>query len=239
MTLRCIIIDDEYLAIRVLEGFSARVPDVAVLGTFKDPREAIPFLRTNKVDLIFLDIQMPHISGAELAAQLTSGVIQAGGDIPLIVFTTARHEFAVQAFELEALDYLVKPIAFQRFEKTIRKAREYWVTAEPSGRETPDVLIIRSDHRTIRLPYTDITLIEGLNEYVKVHTRDKKIITLASLKELGSRLPEKRFVRIHRSYIVSLEHIRSWNASEVEMTSGQRLPVGRVYKDNFLQQVGH
>ena len=240
--MRCIIIDDEYLAIRVLEGFSVRMPDVMVLRSFKDPREAIPFLQANEVDLIFLDIQMPHISGAELAGQLTSGGILPSpvGDgaphMPLIAFTTARHEFAVQAFELEALDYLVKPIAFQRFEKTIRKAREYWQYPRPSPRDAGDVLTVKSDHRTIRLPYSEITLIEGLNEYVKVHTRDKKIITLAALKELGSRLPEKRFVRIHRSFIVSLEHIRSWNASEVEMRDGQRLPVGRVYKENFLQQ---
>jgi DNA-binding LytR/AlgR family response regulator len=146
----------------------------------------------------------------------------------------------VQAFELDALDYLVKPIAFARFEKTIRKAREYWLSLS-SGPSTPDAgefLFIKSDHRTIRLPYSDIILIEGLNEYVKVHTRDRKIITLAALKELEATLPGKRFIRIHRSYIVSLEQIRSWSTSEVEMTGGLRLPIGRVYKENFLRQAG-
>jgi len=238
--LKCVIIDDEYLAIRVLEGFSRKIPDVTVLGSFKDAREAIPFLRANAVDLIFLDIQMPHISGDELAAQLSSGkIVEDPLHRPQIVFTTARHEFAVQAFEWEALDYLVKPIAFQRFEKSVRKAREYLQASGPGGRESrdvPEALVIKSDHRTIYLQYGDIVFIEGLNEYVKVHTRDKKIITLAALKELESRLPEKKFVRIHRSYIVSLEHIRSWNASEVEMVDGRRLPVGRVYKESFLRQ---
>jgi DNA-binding LytR/AlgR family response regulator len=243
MTIRCIIIDDEYLAVRVLEGFCARVPDVAVLGSFKDPREAVSFMQSSEVDLIFLDIQMPHISGAELAGRISSGDLSLPGAdgssrIPLIAFTTARHEFAVQAFELDALDYLVKPIAFGRFEKTIRKAREYWLSSGPLTPDAGEVLFIKSDHRTIRLPYSDIILIEGLNEYVKVHTRDRKIITLAALKELEATLPEKRFVRIHRSYIVSLEQMRSWSTSEVEMTGGLRLPVGRVYKENFLRQAG-
>lgn len=241
--LKCVIIDDEYLAIRVLEGFSHKVPDLTVLRSFKDPREAIPFLRANEVDLIFLDIQMPHISGAELAAQLSSGEILPAGDgprrAPQIVFTTARHEFAIQAFEWEALDYLVKPIAFQRFEKSICKARDYLRMSRPADgglRNIREALVIKSDHRTIYLPYEDIVFIEGLNEYVKVHTRNKKIITLAALKELESRLPGDKFARIHRSYIVSLGHMRSWNASEVEMAAGQRLPVGRVYKESFLRQ---
>jgi len=295
MTLRCIIVDDEYLAIRVIEGFSARIPGLVVLQSFKDPREAVRFLQDHEVDLIFLDIQMPHISGIELAGKLSA--------LPLVVFTTARHEFAVRAFELEALDYLVKPIAFDRFEKTIRKAREQLssmtmgpeeahppkddrvtgrsplpdkphVTEEPRTTDrshateeslaakasgapettapratdgkgvvpdepaTPGFLLIRSDHRTIRLPHADIFLIEGLNEYVKVHTSDMKIVTLAALRDLEARLPRNRFVRIHRSYIISLPHMRSWNASVVEMAGGLRLPVGRVYKENFLRQAG-
>jgi DNA-binding LytR/AlgR family response regulator len=170
----------------------------------------------------------------------------------LIVFTTARHEFAVQAFELDALDYLVKPISFERFEKTIRKAAEYLgsparsLPAHASGpndassQNAPspqDALFIKSDHRTVKLLYTEIVLIEGLNEYVRVHTPGKKIITLAALKDLEAMLPRDQFIRIHRSYIISLAHIRSWSASEVEMGGGLRLPVGRVYKENFLRRV--
>src|SRR5438445_4120605 len=151
--LKCVIIDDEYLAIRVLEGFSRKIPDMAVLRSFKDPREAIPFLESNEIDLIFLDIQMPHISGAELAVQLGSGKIVPAGDgparAPQIVLTTARHEFAVQAFEWEALDYLVKPIAFQRFERAVQKAREYLPASDPPGwerRNIREALVIKSDH---------------------------------------------------------------------------------------------
>ena len=250
MTIKCIIVDDEYLAIRVIEGFCARIPDCKVLQTFKEPREALRFLQENEVDLVFLDIQMPHISGIELAANLSVPGTPAGG--PLVVFTTARHEFAVRAFELEALDYLVKPIAFERFEKTIRKAREQVEELRPLDKDPipdgeapgteeqaiPGFLLVKSDHRTIQLPYRDVFLIEGLNEYVKVHTSDTKIVTLAALKDLEARLPKDRFVRIHRSYIISLPHMRSWNASMVEMTGGLRLPVGRVYKDNFLRQAG-
>ena len=236
MNLRCVIIDDEYLAIRVLEGFCARIPGIEQVASFKDPRQAQSFLRDNRVDLVFLDIQMPHLSGVEMAAEM------AKSGQPMVVFTTARHEFAIQAFELEALDYLIKPIAFERFEKTIRRAAEKMATTSPDSPESPELfeneLLIRSDHRTIRLPYPEIIFIEGLNEYVKVHTAGKKIITLAALKDLEASLPQERFVRIHRSYIVSIQHIRSWNASVVEMAGGARLPVGRVYKEPFLRLLG-
>lgn len=285
INLRCIIVDDEYLAIRILEEYSARIPALTILQSFKDPLQALGFLRSHEVDLLFLDIQMPHISGVDLVGQLTlSGgtttdtvpfrssdedsvtspaAMPAAGSsgVPLIVFTTARHEFAVQAFELDALDYLVKPISFERFEKTIRKAAEYLCSPgrslkpvqpslptppalpegvlplDPSGPNAPDCLLIKSDHRTIKLLYTEISLIEGLNEYVRVHIPGKKIITLAALKDLEATLPGGRFIRIHRSYIVSRTHIRSWSASEVEMEGGLRLPVGRVYKENFLRWV--
>ena len=235
MNLRCVIIDDEYLAIRILEDYCARFPFIRVLQSFKDPLAAIAFLEENAVDLVFLDIQMPQLSGMELAARLaTMGTRQPGGTPdptadrairrPRFVFTTARHDFAVKAFELDALDYLVKPVSFQRFEMTIRKAEE----------AVQDFLLLKNGHRTIRLAYEDIVFIEGLNEYIKVHTSGRKIVTLATLKDLEARLPRNRFLRIHKSYIVSLAFVRSWTASEVEMTEGLRLPVGRVYKDNFL-----
>jgi DNA-binding LytR/AlgR family response regulator len=253
MNLRCIIVDDEYLAIRILEDYCARFPFITVLQSFKDPLEAIRFLEENTVDLVFLDIQMPQLSGIELAARLartstsqpgsttqpgsiqppgitTPGITTPGRTAentmkrPRFVFTTARHDFAVRAFELDALDYLVKPVSFERFEMTIRKAEE----------AVRDFLLLKNGHRTIRLAYEDIVFIEGLNEYVKVHTPDRKIVTLAALKDLETRLPRNRFLRIHKSYIVSLAFVRSWTASEVEMTEGLKLPVGRVYKDNFL-----
>jgi DNA-binding LytR/AlgR family response regulator len=231
MKLRCVIVDDEYLAIRILEEYSARCPSLTVLQSFKDPLAATRFLEENETDLLFLDIQMPQLSGIEMAGRLTAPVS------PLVIFTTARHEFAVQAFELNALDYLVKPISFERFEKAIRKAEEYLGADSESWRSDPASLLIRSDHKTTRVPYADISLIEGLNEYVRIHTPYKRIITLAALKDLENELPGDQFIRIHKSYIVARMHIRSWNASELELSSGQRLPIGRVYKENFLRQV--
>lgn len=216
MNIRSIIVDDEYLAIRILEDYCGRFPFVTVLQTFRDPLAALSFLEQNAVDLVFLDIQMPLLSGMELASRLTRR--------PRFVFTTARQDFAVKAFELDALDYLVKPIAFDRFEMTIRKVEA----------AVQDFLLLKSGHRMIRLAYEEIVFIEGLNEYVKVHTEDRKIVTLTTLKDLETRLPRNKFVRIHKSYIVSLAFVRSWTAGEVELPSGLRLPVGRVYKDNFL-----
>ncbi|MBS1659968.1 MAG: response regulator transcription factor [Bacteroidetes bacterium] len=221
MNLRVIIIDDEYLAIRLLEEYCSRFPFINVLQSFKDPVPALRFLEENPVDLVFLDIQMPRITGMELASRLSP---DGAGKRPRFIFTTARHDFAVKAFELDALDYLVKPVSFERFEMAIRKVEENIL----------DFLLLKNGHRTIRLAYEEIIFIEGLNEYVKVHTPEKKIVTLAALKDLEARLPRNQFVRIHKSYIVSLAFVRSWTASEVEMAEGQRLPLGRVYKDNFL-----
>ncbi|HLZ86613.1 MAG TPA: LytTR family DNA-binding domain-containing protein [Puia sp.] len=231
MKLNCIIVDDEYLAIRILEDYCLRVPSVTVLRSFKDPLLAMEFLRKNVVDLLFLDIQMPRLSGVDMAAAFAD----IDGKRPRVVFTTAAGDFAVKAFDLEALDYLVKPISFQRFEKAIRKAEE--TLSSPDLTTPQDFLLLKSDHRTLRVALDEIILIEGLNEYVKVHTPDKRIVTLAALKDLEARLPGSRFVRIHKSYIVSLSHIRWWNTSEVEITGGMRLPIGRVYKEQFLNRL--
>lgn len=237
MEISCVIVDDEYLAIRILEDYCRRIPFIKVAGTFKEPFSAMQFLRESTVDLLFLDIQMPRLSGMDIAAHFEG----PGGSRPLVIFTTAAQEFAVKAFELSALDYLVKPISFQRFEKAVRKAEGALATVKaplhaPVGNQ-PEYLLLRSDHRTLKVPLEEIVLIEGLNEYIKVHTPDRKLVSLAALKDLETRLPRSRFVRIHKSYIISLAHIQWWSASEVEIAGGLRLPVGRVYKEQFLSRL--
>ncbi len=229
MSLSCVIVDDEYLAIKILEEYISRMDSIHLMHSFKNPLEAQDYLQKNKTDILFLDIQMPHITGVDLLKKLSSP--------PLVIFTTARHEFAVQAFELNAMDYLVKPISFQRFEKAIIKADQYLqlMKDNKSSSALPGFLLIKSDYQIIKLMHDEIILIEGLSEYVKVHTTEKKIITLAALKDLETQLPSEKFIRIHKSYIVSLHHIKSYNASKVVISNGLQLPVGRVYKENLMK----
>jgi DNA-binding LytR/AlgR family response regulator len=229
MSLSCAIVDDEYLAIKILEEYISRMSFIHLVRSFKDPLEAVEYLQKNKIDILFLDIQMPYINGVELLKKLSSP--------PLVIFTTARHEFAVQAFELNAMDYLVKPISFQRFDKAITKADQYLqlMKGDKSSSALPGFLLVKSDYQIVKLLHDEIILIEGLSEYVKVHTHEKKIITLAALKDLETQLPSEKFIRIHKSYIVSLHHVKSYNAAKIMLSNGLQLPVGRVYKENLMK----
>lgn len=232
MKLSCIIIDDEYLAIKLLEEYTNRHERITLQQTFKDPRLALQHLREKGADLLLLDIQMPFLNGFELLSQLT--------DPPLVVFTTARHDFAVQAFELDVVDYLVKPIAWERFDKAINRAAEFQEYRRiMAGKEqnNKNYLMVRSGYRIVRIDHASILFIEGLNEYVKVYTSDKVHVTLAALKDLSETLPANDFVRIHKSYIVSIPHIVSWTTQSVTLKSNKQLPIGRVYKEGFLSRL--
>lgn len=224
-----IIVDDEYLAIKVLEEYAGRIEAIGILKTFKDPRQALAYLQQNSVDLMFLDIQMPFLSGFEVLRELSSP--------PMVVFTTARHEFAVQAFELEVLDYLVKPISFSRFEKAVARAVEYLAYKKhqhSKSSEGKDYIMIRSDYRIHKIMVQNIQYIEGLGEYVKIYTPEKMFVTLAALKNLVAELPTDRFLRIHKSFIVSKAHVLSYTHQSVRLVNAKELPLGRAYKDQFI-----
>jgi DNA-binding LytR/AlgR family response regulator len=226
--IRCIIIDDEYLAIKLLEELARQHSDLEVVQTFTNSREGLHGVHHTKPDLIFLDIQMPYLDGLELVQQLDYK--------PMIIFTTARHDFAVKAFELDILDYLVKPIAADRFEKAVQKAREYQqYRLQKTQMPAPEYLMVKADYRITKINFAGIIYIEGLNEYVKIHTLEKKYIVLASLKDLQQQLPGHLFVRIHKSYIIARACIDSYSAAEVVLKQGIQLPVGRKYKDDFLK----
>ena len=229
MSLSCVIVDDEYLAVQVLEEYAKRVTNLSVKATFIKSREAVVFLQSNKIDLLFLDIQMPQLDGFELLKQLPTP--------PIVVFTTARHDYAVKAFELEVLDYLVKPVPLERFEKAVRRAEEYTRFKNPvTGNENPaDYLMIKADYRVYKIQLDQIEYIEGLSEYIKIHTVGKTYITLLALKDLIDQLPSDQFIRIHKSFIIQIKQIESFNASEVTLSNSKVLPVGRAYKDDFVK----
>lgn len=229
MSLTCLIVDDEYLAIRLLQTYASRIPDLEMKESFKNPKEALEWLRHHPVDLLLLDIQMPYLDGFALLKQLRQP--------PMVIFTTARHDYAVRAFELDVLDYLVKPISFERFEKAIGRAREqagYRQLQAQQQSSRDRYLMIRADYKIIRLSLDSIEYIEGLNEYVKIYTQEKVHITLASLKDLSLQLPAEEFARIHKRYITRLSQIVSYGGNGVRLRNGQELPVGRVYKEGFL-----
>jgi len=228
MILNCVLVDDEYLALEVLKVYCAQIGNVLVQQTFKKPEEALNWLKKNKTDILFLDIEMPRLTGFELLSGLDHP--------PVVILTTAYQHFAVKAFDLEILDYLVKPIEFERFEKAVKRAEEYLLSRtnqQPPASES--YLIVKSDYKLNKITFEAINYIEGLGEYVKIYTDDKLHITLAAMKDIEQHLPEKDFIRIHKSYIVPVKKILSYNKTEVKLPGNLKLPVGRVYKNAFIE----
>jgi two-component system response regulator LytT len=226
--MRIVIVDDEYLAIKVIEQYAAQIQTLSVAKTYVDPQEALAYLTNQKVDLLFLDIQMPELTGFEILKKLT--------DPPLVIVTTARHEFAVDAFELEVVDYLTKPISFERFEKAVTRASEY--RQYRRSKENPkNFIMIRADYRVVKIFHHEIIYFEGLGEYIKVHTHDATYITYGAMKDLLLQLPENNFIRIHKSFVIALDKIQSFNTRVVQLINGKALPVGRVYRENFGEKM--
>jgi len=230
MILSCVIVDDEYLAIKVLEDYISRTESLQLVRAFKLPKEALDFLKSNQVDLLFLDIQMPDMDGFSLLEKLDSP--------PLIIFTTARPDYAVKAYELNVLDYLVKPISPSRFQLAAQKAVEfssYKILAERHIKPDIDYLMIHADYQVNKIRHQDILFIEGLGEYVRIHCISKVYITLLSLKSLQELLPGNLFLRVHKSFIVQKKCIVSYNHQQIQLNNGKKIPIGRIYKQTLLE----
>jgi len=227
--MKCLVVDDEPLALDILESYIKKVPDLELVGKCSNALEASEFLKNHKVDLMFLDIQMPEITGLEFMRSLSNP--------PLVVFITAYSEFAVEGFELNALDYLLKPVAFDRFNKTIERVREYISLKKSNDVEAPDLendhIFIKSNQKLVKLSYDQIFYVEAFADYVKLFTAEKRYITLQTMKNMEQKLPKEKFIRVHRSFIVGLKYITSFNSSEVEI-GAVKIPVGKNYKDEFL-----
>lgn len=227
-----IIVDDEPLAQEVLETFVEQIPDLNLVASCNNAIEANEVLRTNDIDLMFLDIQMPQITGVEFLKSLEKP--------PMVIFTTAYSEYAVEGFELNAIDYLVKPISMDRFMKSVNKAREQedrsGVT-KSGGSDEKEFIFVKADKKLVKLNYNDIIFIEGLKDYVIIHHGNTRTITLQTMKSLEAKLPAGIFKRIHRSYIVNLGMINAVLGNMVEVTqkgATKHLPVGKNYRDDLL-----
>ncbi len=229
--LRCIAIDDEPLALEVIKRFSAKIPDLQLVRSFGNPLEAIRFLQEESVDLVFLDIQMPDLSGMQLLDSLS--------DPPMIIFTTAFSQYAADSYEVDAVDYLLKPIPFDRFVKAINKALREKQSREdiPVQREEePQYLFIKSDTRYFKVDYHDILFIEGMRDYVAVHTPRQRILTLMSMTKILERLPSDMFMRVHKSYIIGIRHIELVQNHRITIV-GKEIPISNSYREAFQEFV--
>jgi two-component system, LytTR family, response regulator len=230
MPLKCIAIDDEPLALELIESFCSQTPSLQLVNTFEDAISAAEYLRNTFVDLLFLDINMPDISGIDLARSLAVK--------PMIIFTTAYRDFAYQGFELDAVDYLVKPFAFERFSKAVRKALDYhlYKTTSTEQVKPAEAIYVYSEYRMIRIDLNDIQYIETLDDYIRIHLATAKpVMTLMTLKKILEKLPPERFQQIHRSYVISMDKVSSIHNRKVKLLSAIELPVSLTYA-GFIQE---
>src|SRR5436190_5769870 len=222
--IKCIIVEDEPLAVKVLSDYIAQVPFLELHGSFKDAILATDYLRSNIVDLIFLDIHLPKLKGIAFLRTLTNP--------PAIVITTAYHQYAVEGFNLNVTDYLLKPFEFERFLVAVTKVKTAQ-TEKPRTVDEPearDYLFLNVQKKKVKILFSEILYIESQREYIKIVTTKKEYISKMSTHEIESLLPSNLFKRIHRSFIVSISKIESYTAEAVEM-SGVSIPIGRGYKD--------
>lgn len=218
----CFLLDDEPLAIRVLEKYVLQTPALKLCGTATNALDALTQLQRQRIDLLFLDINMPELSGIGLARTLVQP--------PLLVFTTAYPEFAVEGFELEALDYLVKPFSFERFLKAVNKA-----TARLDTKDTTH-LVVKADRRLYPIRLDSIQLMEAYGDYVKIYTDDQMIMPKETLNSIEERLPGEKFLRVHRSYLVALDRIEFIEGNLLQINK-YKVPVGQSFREILLEKL--
>lgn len=233
MKVQCIIVDDEPLALEILESYIDRMDCLELVGQFRNAIKAFDYIQAgNQVDLIFLDIQMPKLTGIEF--------LRALNNPPKVIFTTAYRDYALEGFELEVLDYMLKPISFERFMKGVAKHRTSCIDNSISNMamESEDKFIFfKSDKKNIKVGLHDILYIESIKDYVKIITATKEVVTHQKISELETKLPESEFMRVHRSFIVNIPKIESYSMTEIEIEDNS-IPVGRIYKAEVMERLG-
>lgn len=228
--LSCIIVDDEPVARKILHEFVEQLPFMHLLGKFENAAKAETFLRNNDVDIMFLDIEMPKISGLQLLKSIDKH--------PLVIITTAFPQYALEGYELEVIDYLLKPIAFNRFMKAVQKAKEYkqMQQATSTSQAASSYLFVKSDKRIEKIELSDILYAETLGNYISIHLQDKKIVAYLTLKSLETQLPANEFIKIHQSFLVNSSRICAIEGNEVKINN-KSLPISRNYKDSVMEMV--
>lgn len=231
--IKCIIVDDEPVAREILESHIEKIDSVEVIASCKNALEAFHSISTQKIDLVFLDINMPEVSGLSLARSINKNI--------KIIFTTAYRDYAVEGFDLQAVDYLLKPISLERLLQGVNKYLNETTPVQlpliqDSEEEKSDSFFVRSDRKMVKVCFAEILYIESLADYIKIYLRDKNVVTRETISSIEAKLPQHDFLRIHRSYIVAKNAIDSFTSELVEVGKKQ-LPISRGYKDQVLKQL--
>lgn len=231
MPIRCIAIDDEPLALELIQYYVSLHSELQLIATFDDALQARQYLQTHEVDLMFADINMPDINGLQLVESLSKK--------PMVIFTTAYKKFAYEGFELQAIDYLLKPIGPERFAKAIQKLKDAFLLQQQKKEQVEQPSIyVRSDYKMLRIVLDQIQYIEGLEDYIRIHVDGSRpVLTLMSLKAMEETLPADLFIRIHRSYIIPIKRIVAIQGKEIQLP-GISLPIGKKYQPAVQQLLG-
>lgn len=232
-TVNCVIVDDEPVARKIIESFVAKIPNLILVKSCKNAMEAFEIVNSQHIDLFFLDINMPDVSGLSLAKSINQN--------SKIIFTTAYREYAVDGFDLQAVDYLLKPIAFDRFLQAVNKFFQGISVIESDVKIVEntiknDFVFVRSDRKMVKINFDEIFYIESLSDYIKIYVTDKIITTRETISNIETKLPAKNFLRIHRSYIVNLNKAASYTNEFVEIGKNA-IPISRTYKENVLKKL--
>ncbi len=234
-TINCIAVDDDAPALRVIEQYINKLPQLKLVAKFRNPLEATNWLKTNKADVLFLDIQMQQQSGLSMLQELPIK--------PLTIFTTAYSEFAADAFDLDAIDYLRKPFSFDRFNRAIDKATDYLTivlrqdtTIQQDNTAEQEYIAIKTNGVLTKLYVRDILYVEGFQEYIKIHTVEKRHVVYERMKNMEKMLPAHLFMRVHKSYIVAVKQVTTLTGNLLKI-AGQEIPVSRDLKDEVLKRI--
>ncbi|MCR9254094.1 MAG: LytTR family DNA-binding domain-containing protein [bacterium] len=232
MKLKCIIVDDEPLAIEVIESYIERLDNIEIVERCNNALKAFEILQKEHIDLIFLDIQMPKLTGIDFLKTIKNP--------PKVIFTTAYRDYAIESYELDVVDYLLKPVSFERFLKAVSKVfnssgqeNQVVIQSQETSANEEKYIFLKSDKKMIKVVLNDILYIESLKDYVRVKTTEKEVITFQKISYLEQKLPEDCFLRIHRSFIVAIKKIESYSATTIEVP-GKVLPIGRNYKNQVM-----
>ena len=231
--MKCIIVDDEELARKLIESYIQKLEDLELLGSFKNPEHALTFMEENEIDLIFLDIQMPELTGIEFVKRLNKK--------PHVIFTTAYNNYAMEGFELDVSDYLLKPFSFERFHSAVSKVEEYFKLTEKlkhfeqeADVIAKEILLVKSEHKIHRIPIANIHYIQSMREYVAYYMDSGRILSLNSLKKLELELAPNGFIRIHKSYLIDGKKVQMLDGNALHI-NGEKLPIGASYKEKVVK----
>lgn len=232
--MKCIVVDDEALARKLLEKYIGQIPNLELVAMCKNPMEAAAVLQKEQIDVMFLDIQMPQITGISFLKSLNQK--------PYVVFTTAYEQYALEGYTLDVVDYLLKPFNFERFFQAVNKVSErlqtsQTVIAKATKEENPkDYILVKSEHRVHRIKFSDIDFIESMQAYVAFHINGKRILSLNTMKKLEKELPTNQFIRIHKSYIVAIHKVELLEGNQV-VIGKEKLPIGASYRERVMKTV--